>query len=405
MFREFDYAVNFVSDFLESHSLPSLYTQLADVYTQANQQNTEELQESIKTIREQIIDSHRSVDLDSWPEGKLDAIRRLGAIELLGKNAINRIKRNYADNQGNTPAVIEGFRKLQTDTQSLLDRVNRLKTDFSIPSKEELLPEKGKDIFEVSFEDDEQLENWKQFKDKGSEWWYITHTFAWLTGTSVDDVKFISAGKGSFFTTCLANTDYVNAFMQAILLVLELRKVYLEIWGIKKKAKDLSLNDQEGIKVDFDGIDIQYEEWLKARIEKMSVTIMDKNLAQKITEDSTKIELKRFLEKSLKLIYLFTVKGGKVTQPTVKKVQILNKELTLGQVYSEIKKLREEVQPLLLENKQAQIEEEMHKEVTEEIPTEKAALEKLKEISTEDVKQKIAPKQEEPKSKLHDEKK
>jgi len=375
MFREFDYAINFIADFLESHSFPGLYTKLAEAYTKANQQNTEELQSEINTTRKQILNAHGSIDLASWPEGRLEALDRLEATELLGQNAIKRIRKIYSENQGNTPAVIEGFRKIQSETQNLIQRVNRLKTDFSVPTKEELEPETGMSIFEVSFENDEQLENWKQFKEKGNEWWYITHTFAWMTGTSVEDVKFISAGKGSFFTSCLANIDYVNAFMQAILLILELRHFYLEVWGMKKKAKDMALDEQDGIKVDFDGIDIQYEKWLKVKIDKLSVQVMEKHLTKKIKEETVRNELKGFLKRALNIMYLFTVKGGKVTQPTPKKVEISNKEFTLGQVYDEIKKLRSEVQPLLLENKQEQVEEKMHEEATAITPEEVEKLE------------------------------
>lgn len=363
MFRELDVALNFINNFITSNDLANLYSQLATAYGESLQSSTEENTQKISELREKISQTHSAVDLESWPEGKVDILDRLEALDLIGIHALELISEIYQLHQGNTPAIINALNDLSTKTQQLKQRVENIMKDFKVPTEAELKAPNGKEIFEISFEGDAELSNFNHLKEQGDEWWLVVYTFAWLTGTPIDDVKFISAGKGSFFLGCEANINFVNAIITSINLILGLRLVYLEIWQVKKRIKELNLTNQEGIKVDLEGIEIKYDEWLSAKINGISIKIMDDSLTSKINDKGVQNTLGGFLEKALKVLYLFTVKGGKVTQPSEKKINLDGKELTLGQVYTEIRKLREDVQPLLEENNQSKIEESIHKQV------------------------------------------
>ena len=358
MFREIDYVINFIKDFVTDNNLIELYTNLVTSYGQAGSSSTPEIEKQIETTREKLREAHTSLDLELWTDTKRQIFKRLGAGDVIGTGAYQRLIKALEDNYANMNGAIQAIEELKTETTQVVTKVDALVENLSLTA----LPgvtEEGEEFFEISFENKASIESFDNMKDQAEDWNFILRSFAELTGARTTDVKLVYVTKGSpLIAGVVTKLITAKAIIDAAERVSKIKDGLLKLLKLQRDSKD-SVMPRDKAKVVNTTIEASIGEIFSLSIKKESTEIES---TYRNNKSSNRYEMQKKILESMKRMYKFTDNGGRIVH-TEEIEGFKDPELPkkLLKRYKEIQKLQEGLNPPLLEAYTKKLKEELKK--------------------------------------------
>lgn len=385
MFWELQFTLNFVKEFLAQNNLLDLYQQLITLYQQAQTDYKEELEKNIEDSRAQIAAVHNQINFSAWSAPKISILKQIKANGLIGPGVLIKINKILTNNLGNSNAVVQKLQELRTETGNLQTKVDQLIQNLNLTEPVKTL-EEDHQVVGISFEDNANLENFWEMKDRSDDWVYIIRTFTRLTDKPFDSAKFISITTASPLGIDLdmfKNT--AEAIIAAAKAATELKKLKDMLFVKKKEAEKLEL-EKDTLKIVIKEIEQKHTNGYEQKIGELSVEITKQHRIKKPNANDEH-EMENMVKIALDKMANLITDGAKVVDPSEILPQgAVSETTTLGGQYAEIKKLEKDITPLLEEENQKRLEgrrKEMLKEVEGEKENKKQT-NKNQEPSTKD---------------------
>lgn len=369
MFKELKFTLSFVTDFITQNNLVDLYQQLISFYQQAQSDYNEEVQKNIEGKKDEITKIHSQINYSAWSTPKISILKQIKAYDLMGISAISRINEIFAKSFGNINIIVQKLEELKNETNSLNSKVTQLIKEMSL-EEIDITIEEGKQVIEINFEEEATLNNFWDIKDRANEWIYIIRTVTRLTNQPFESAKIFSINTSSPIAIDVETVKNSAEALTAIAKAAATLKMLKDKFFKKKKdAEDLELS-KDTFKMVIKDLEQRNKEGYEQKIGELSVEITKQHrIAKDGVDDGNEIEnmVKIALEKMTTLI----TEGVRIVDPSEIKPQGEVLESSLSATYSEMKKIEEEIKPLLEADKQKLLEarrEEMLKEIEEPLP-------------------------------------
>lgn len=369
MFKDLQFVLFFLRDFISQNSLLEVYQQLITSYEQAQGSSNEELEQTIETTRAKIIEIHTQIPHVAWTAPQIAILKRIGAYDLISSTALKRIEEIFTKKVGNNPAIIQQLQSLKSETEKISSQVNQLIQLMGIEEKTE--PEDDKTQLEISFQGNAAFNNFWEIENRMKDWVFIIRAFTRLTNTPFDSVKIVSMSSGSpdvgVWLEAIKNTS--EAIIAGSKAALELKKLKDVFLGKKKTVEELGLG-KTTVKLTLKDLEKQYGDGRKNKIGELTLEITKKYQVKRDGANDGP-EISTMLGKALDKLNILMDDGVKILDPNEIQPTAKPTETSLISQYQEIKKIDQKITPLLEAESRARTEKrlaDMNKDLEEEAP-------------------------------------
>ncbi|KKR49644.1 MAG: hypothetical protein UT84_C0022G0007 [Candidatus Curtissbacteria bacterium GW2011_GWA1_40_16] len=365
MFRDFYFTLNFVREYITQNNLLDLYQQLISAFQQLQSNQNEETEKNFQESKGKLVETLSLINYSSWPPHKISILKHVGATELLGTEAISRLENIFQKNIGNPNMTVQSLEQFRSETNNLLSKTQQL-IDLLNLSSEEKAPENGRKVVEVAFQDEASLDNFWEIEDRAKDFRYIIRTVTRLTGVDFKTVKIVSISTASDPITMALDLvqKSAGAFIAVAKAAAEVKKLKDLFLGKKIKAKELGLRS-ETVEIVLKDLEEQKGAEHKKKIGELSVSIT-KEYMEKKKGINDQHEIENMVGIALEKMSNLVNDGVRVLDPAEVKPVGEPDQAVLGTMYSEIKKIEQEIKPLLLEEgkeRKQQREKKMKKDL------------------------------------------
>jgi len=322
---------------LEYHSMVNLFNQ---VRQDPSPQHTKQLNDA----KNNIIKLQNSIQPKDWGYLKTKLFKRYGAYRLIGIGAVEELNTLLENNKANPAGAAQEVQNIINDLKKLNTNIKQLKSSLGSLTEEfeEEEVEEGKAILYLVFEEDASIKTIKDMEDYSKQWRRILSGFFKFAKEPQEDAKIYSIEKGSLILGLIGKVTLITLIARGTSEMLGIYKKVLEIKKAKLEVENLELKNDK-IKSGLKGLD----EELKSLIEKKSQEVV-KNLMKeyKGKSETDKQEVENHINISLRQIFDFVEKGGKIdfTDPNKKEDSKEKRELINS--FNDVKSIESEVEEL-----------------------------------------------------------
>lgn len=364
MFRDLQFVLLFLRDFISQNNLLELYQQLISQYEQVQSSSTVELEQNIENSRSKILETHSQISNLGWSSSQLSILKRIGAYNLVGLEAIGKINEIFSEKVGNTHAIIQQLSTLKSETEKLLSQVNQL---IQVMGLEEKTPqEENKLLLEISFEGDSAFGNFWEVENRMHDLVFIIRAFTRLTNNAFDSAKIVSVNSGSpdvnTWIELIKNTG--EAIISASKAASELKKLKDRFIGKKKTVENLELS-KTTFKLTMKDVEQQYEDGRKKKIGELALEVIKEHKIKREGSNDDQ-EITTMVGMALDKLSTLMDDGVRVLDPNEVQPTTKPQDNSLISRYEEIKKIDQDIVPLLeaeSKNRSEQRLKQMQKEV------------------------------------------
>lgn len=329
--------LDYIIEVIEQKQIVTKYQQLINLLNQVRQNPTPQLTERLQKIKEDIYNINEDIEPKNWNYSKLKLYEVYNQKGIIGYKAIERITKSFQNNQANPAGVAQ-------EIQLIVNEINVLKKNITIvtqtlePIIEEYTPEEvpeEKTIFYLFFENQVEIRTIKELEKASNEWNKILRSFARLAKDSTATPEIYSIDKGSLILGLLAGISTIVAIAKGISEVLEVYKKVLEIRKLQLETKKLKL----GIEVEQ-----KFEERIDELIQKSADRAVEKLLSEFGEETADLHEIKNGVTISLKKMFNFIEKGGKIDYEDVNMTkETKNARRKLNRAFQKVKEIESNI--------------------------------------------------------------
>lgn len=262
-------------------------------------------QEGFEEEKLALYETIERLPLDMLSRSQIDVLRQLGIAHLLGQQGKSEIEKILTDN---TLDLTTAAKRIQENSQDLNKAVEWSTNAYQVLSK---VVDKTTDelsgnaaMLHVHFEGDAAVANFSDMKDWSEAWFTISRGFAMAANEPPENIRIVSAGKGSIIIDAVATLWVSKLLTHVIKAIFEAQEQYYHMVIAREHAKK-AVRDNRVIQDEFDK---ELDNAEKQAIERVT------NDAIETAEIAPKGDGERAeaLKRAVKQLFRFMKKGGDV---------------------------------------------------------------------------------------------
>ncbi|MGA3292037.1 MAG: hypothetical protein ABSC49_02720 [Candidatus Microgenomates bacterium] len=374
MFRELNFVLTFIRDFIVKNDLIAKYSVLSGHYSKAQETGTagsgEGLKDEIDTVKKQIFEIHASVNFEVWSSPKISILERMVAKDYIGPGAMTALNKILNDSIGNPLKISQAITVFQNSTNELLTRTNQAIATLGLTNFTEDVPA-DRQLLEISFSDNSLTKNFWYLKDTAAGWSTIIRAVTRLTGDNFETVEILSQTSGSpDWGILISSTKAASGVLiQLVDFAMKLKTIKDTFFKKKAKVEDVGLPNKKTLELAIKDLEVERDDGFKAKLGEFSIKMVNESKGE--IKGENKNELNTLTQTALKILENFASSGVKVVDPReIVPVPEADTPTTLGPIYSEDKVLSDEVRVLSEAEKQKFLEAK-HEEMVDEMEVSK----------------------------------
>ncbi len=318
------------------HNLPNQYRKLISALNQARKKPTPETTAKIIQLKERIREAHNAAEPENKTPYGRKIYEKIGASNLLGKNAMDRIDNIFQTHEADPPSVANALEELVDQTSGLMDRVRTLMDGLTSLAEEEIHVSQNGTTMQLFFEKGASVFTIQDLEDSLEKWNRVLAAFSRLSRQPLEDSKIANIQQGPLTIELSIFDDVASAIGKATCEVLNVYENYLNIKKVGLEVNNLKLKNK--------GISQQLDKEADLLI-KSTATEVTKALMIKFDwkAETGKNEVQNSVKTAVATIFDFVKDGGKIEVreggKTESKVQ---KELT--KAFSQVHNLEDQIE-------------------------------------------------------------
>ncbi len=298
-------AMNFIVAEYQKNKIDNLFQQFINVLSQ-NQRQRNQAGTPVFPHRDELFKALTAIDFTKLPIGQKTILQYYNAYKYFGPEAVDEImdflKDDHYDPFGSQQKVQAHFQ----NTKNLFTIANNLVSSLQPFSMEAEVPlEAGSALFQITFANKAEVNNFVSLKDAIDDWQVILRSFGSLYGVRPEDFSFANAHKNSpFVLEVIAVSGAIIAMGKAANAILDTLTKYYTIKKMQSEIKSLNLKNSQLEKE----LEKEDEKFKKAHSEEIAKVIISE-IDKKLLKDN---ELKNGISISIEKLFVFLSNGGKV---------------------------------------------------------------------------------------------
>lgn len=325
--RELTVVLNYIDELFNRHQPEEKYNRLINALSTARTSPSPAVTKQIGEVRAEIQTLQEAAEPVGWNVVRKKLFERFGADRLLGRKALERLNSIFAEHQADPAGAAQAIQEVVNEMSRLKGRVVQTRTGLGPLSEEPEGKEtrEGEAVLQLVFEGDVSLKTIEDVENGSKKWGDIIAAFSRLARQPPEPARVLTIEKGSIIFELIAGVLVVSAVAAGADKILALLERVLEI---KKKAlevRNLGLQNKQLATA----IEKEAETALDDSADKIAGELMKEHGWKKDSKEKTDNygEVRNAVSLSLKQIFLFVEKGGKVdvwdenapTDPTLQK--------------------------------------------------------------------------------------
>lgn len=290
---------------ITENELATLYQELNQLLSQIRSAPSPEISQQLLDKRKQIVELQREIEPVNWTYTKRKLFQDYEAEQVIGTVAANNLKNIFLQHQADPHSAQQEVQAIINKLNDLLQKVQSLKTSLG-PLSEKYEQDTDQETLQLVFADRAEIDNLSDLESYAHKWQVVLHNVSRLVNEDTGPAKIQSIQKGSTILvinsalpTILALAFIVDKLINLYERILKLRKLSLEI-------ENLKLNNETALKA----LRESEKKEIESEVEKIVEAVYKKH--RKDNKKNDQNDIKNQLNSSVKTVYNFIVKGGRV---------------------------------------------------------------------------------------------
>lgn len=294
----------------KKHNYAGLFNQISSTLQQLTQNpNQPKFHNQLIDSRKNLRKALKEMSPENWSFVRTKLFKSFCNGDYYGEHVIKRIQDSFQENQANPAGMKQKIDEINKEVTDIFNRASQLGSSLRpLLEKYVDVPDLDEDEYslQILFDHDIPVENIDELAKHSKHWKDVFYLYGRAIGEMSHEPRILTVEKGSFFIEIAAYKEVVTAIGLTIGTVLLLAKEYY-------KVKKLSL-ETENLELDVEMKRSFKEKYEQAcdQIEESAVEKVVAEVKEKYFPDDPDASRKKSIEKAVKYLFQFILKGGEV---------------------------------------------------------------------------------------------
>ncbi|MFO8101338.1 MAG: terpene synthase family protein [Dehalococcoidia bacterium] len=233
-----------IDQFSGKHNLPAQYKRLVNALNQARKKPSSETTAKIIQQREKIRAVHDAAEPDKWGRSGQQLYEKLGATELIGMKARDRIDHIFQTYEADPNGIIQAMEELAEQTSQLVEHIHTLNNGLKPLLGEGTENPPDTTTLQILFPVNGSAPTLQNLEESLQNWDRVISAFSRLTRQPAEDSIILNIEQNPLVVDVAVPHDITSAIGKATCEVLEVHKKYLNIKRVSLEVDNLELRNR-----------------------------------------------------------------------------------------------------------------------------------------------------------------